>query len=597
MLSAILLCGGLLTPVTLPAQLLDGAEWFEREVGSGVVWRYYQFDNLFSSTQSISYMEVDLSDPSVSLDVNYREGVVGPSPAVYPRTTTSNFASETANSKVAINGTYFNTRTYDSDNPGDVWGGGTTYLKVEGTTVHTFDGANINSFGMGILFNDKNDLEITRKPGSGGWAGIDASWTNMMVCGPVLLEDGVVETYDSGNTHANARHPRSAVGITNDNRLILLAVDGRTSDAAGMSCTELAQVMLELGCDDAINLDGGGSTTLWANGEPYSGVVNYPSDNGTYDHNGQRSCANALIIVADDPTPEQWDARMTDLDYDLTVRTGQSYTVTAQYENIGTETWNTSNVSVVPSRAFGRNSSFVPDGSESTYFSMSPSSVAPGQTATFTLNLEPPTVASDTAYSENFALWHSTEGFFGPPDNELRINVTVRPELTGAPPPMIIQGGTTGPNNQWYSETAGTWSNSTVGFSAPGVDDPGTQRFTFASTTGRAAEFRPVFDVPGNYTVEVAFPSSSNSINSVRYIVDHAGGTSNFDLNQNSGGGLTNQWNLLGQFEFTTGTSRQSGAHAVTVTNLITGNRFYSGAARFEYVSAPADVTDWMCYD
>ncbi len=579
------------------AQLLSGANWFEREVGQGVVWRYYQFDNLFSSKQSISYMEVDLNDPGVDFTIRYREAAVGTSPpANAPRVATSTFAGEVASARAAINGTYFNTQVYDSGNPTNPWGGGTTYLKVGGSIVHTFDGVNVNNFGMGILYNSKSDLTFTRRPGSGGWNGIQSSWQNMMICGPVLLQNGVVETYAPTNDHANFRHPRSAIGLTLTNKLILLTADGRTSEAAGVSCTELANIMLDLGCDDAINMDGGGSTTLWASGEPYSGVVNYPSDNGLYDHLGQRSCANALVVTAGAPTPEPWDGRLNSLVYDSVTRTGEVYTVTASYTNIGTQTWTPSTVSVVPSRAFGRTSAFIPAGQETTFFSMNPASVATGQTATFTLTFAPPTVASDTFHTENFALWHPTEGFFGPADNELRFGVTVRPELVGAPPPFIVQGGATGPNNQWYAEPTGSWSNSTVAFSAPGVDNPGTQRYVGATSTGRSAKFSPVFDVAGIYEVAVAFPSSSNSV-TVRYDVAHLQGTSQFAIDQNSTGGLTNAWNVLGQFQFSTGSvTRATGVHSVTIGNPVTtGNRFYSGAARFEYM-APLPVStigDW----
>lgn len=600
LLCALLLVGGV---GSAPAQLLSGAVWFEREVGKGVVWRYYQFDSLFGAKQSVSYIVVDLADPAVDLTIRYREAAVGPSPpATAPRVATSTFAGEVPGAKAAINGTYFNTSSYDSLNPTVPWGGGTTYLKVGGSIVHTFDGTNVNNFGMGILYNTKSDLQITRRPlptGSSQWGPIQGSWQNMMICGPVLLENGVVETYAPTNDHANLRHPRSAVGMTLDNKLILLTVDGRTSDAAGMSCTELAQVIKELGADDAINLDGGGSTTLWAAGEPFSGVVNYPSDNGVYDHSGQRSCANALVFSSTAPTVEPWDGRLTALTYNSTTRTGQTYTVTATYTNIGTQTWTPANVLVVPSRAFGRTSAFVPAGQELTFFSMSPGSVATGQSATFTLTFTPPTVAGDTPYTENFALSHNTLGFFGPADNELRFNVTVRPPLTGAPPPMIVQGGVGAPNNQWYQETVGSWANSSVSFTPAGVANTGSQRFVGVASTLRAARFAPVFDAHGMYQVSVAFPSSSNSI-AVRYDVNHVGGTTQFNINQNPTAGLTNQWNVLGTFEFTTGVSGAFGTHSIVVTNptssAVANARFYSGAVLFDYVG-PAEVKDWTMFE
>jgi exopolysaccharide biosynthesis protein len=54
--------------------------------------------------------------------------------------------------------------------------------------------------------------------------------------------------------------------------------------------------MILLHCRDAVNLDGGGSTTMWINGKPFSGVVNMPCDNKTFDHSGERSVSDILII-------------------------------------------------------------------------------------------------------------------------------------------------------------------------------------------------------------------------------------------------------------------------------------------------------------
>lgn len=562
------------------------AVWFEREVGSGIIWRYYQFNSLFSSKQSISYLEVDLANPNINLKFPFRNSYVGPSPGVnhpdFPRAPTSTLAPSIPGAKAGINGTYFNTSTYDPTNPSTPWGGGTTFLRVDGTTIHTFDGSSVNRYQQALLFNNMSDVTIMRK--SGGWINRVGDWQNMMITGPVLINNGVIETYDAGNDHANARHPRTAVGkITAQNKLILLTVDGRTADAAGMSCTELSHVMAALGCDYAMNLDGGGSTTMWVAGEPFNGVVNYPSDNGAYDHLGERGAANAIAVVSTAATPAAWDGRFGSVTYNTLTRSGDPLTMTATVTNIGTQTWTTPTITLVPSRAFGRTSPFIPAGQETTFFSMSPASVAPGQTATFTINLVSPAVVSDTVYEENFAMWHSTNGYFGPPDNKIKMRVTVRPPLSGAPPTTIVQGTPTGPNNHWYVEpVGGGWANSTVGFTAPGVDNSGSQRYVGATVTGRYADFRPIFDAPGIYKVEAAHPASSNNIDSVQYKVNHLGGQNTITLNQFTG---ANTWKLLGNFQFGTGSSGGLGTHSVRVTNEVqTGNRFYSGAIRLDYV-------------
>jgi hypothetical protein len=87
------------------------------------------------------------------------------------------------------------------------------------------------------------------------------------------------------------RHPRTALGW-NDHYYFLVAVDGRQQHySVGMTLNELAQYMINLGCREAINLDGGGSSTLWL----LDGVVNSPSDEE------ERAVSNALFLVRKKP--------------------------------------------------------------------------------------------------------------------------------------------------------------------------------------------------------------------------------------------------------------------------------------------------------
>src|SRR5262245_1569941 len=98
---------------------------------------------------------------------------------------------------------------------------------------------------------------------------------DLLHAGPLLVRDGVV-VFEDGRDHegfsagagqfdsdiTDGRHPRAALGIA-DGHLLAVACDGRRSRVDdGLSMTELADVMLSLGCETAINLDGGGSTTL-----------------------------------------------------------------------------------------------------------------------------------------------------------------------------------------------------------------------------------------------------------------------------------------------------------------------------------------------
>ncbi|MBA3309674.1 MAG: phosphodiester glycosidase family protein [Nocardioidaceae bacterium] len=101
----------------------------------------------------------------------------------------------------------------------------------------------------------------------------------------VLLRDGELATGNDSDIH-----PRTAVGIDDDDdRLIFLTVDGRQVNSRGVSLVELGEMLRDLGAEDALNLDGGGSSTMLAReaGEEPA-VVNSPSDGG------QRSVPNGL---------------------------------------------------------------------------------------------------------------------------------------------------------------------------------------------------------------------------------------------------------------------------------------------------------------
>jgi hypothetical protein len=102
--------------------------------------------------------------------------------------------------------------------------------------------------------------------------------------GPALVQNGQVMNW-KGWIHVP--HPRTALGWNKD-RIFLVVVDGRQLDVSlGMTFDDLAEFMLKWGCENALNFDGGGSTTLWAFGT----VRNSPSEGQ------ERPAPNALVIV------------------------------------------------------------------------------------------------------------------------------------------------------------------------------------------------------------------------------------------------------------------------------------------------------------
>ncbi len=87
------------------------------------------------------------------------------------------------------------------------------------------------------------------------------------------------------------RYPRAAIGV-GDGRILAVACDGRSSDDAGVTLAELAQVMLELGARSAMNLDGGGSTSLVCRGR----LVNRPREAHGIEIAGGRHVVTALTF-------------------------------------------------------------------------------------------------------------------------------------------------------------------------------------------------------------------------------------------------------------------------------------------------------------
>lgn len=92
--------------------------------------------------------------------------------------------------------------------------------------------------------------------------------------GPVLLQNGEIKITNNeeikfAGKAIDDKHPRTAMGYTQDGKLIMLVVQGRSPNKAeGATLTQEARMLKQLGCIEALNLDGGGSSTLLVNGKP-----------------------------------------------------------------------------------------------------------------------------------------------------------------------------------------------------------------------------------------------------------------------------------------------------------------------------------------
>lgn len=186
--------------------------------------------------------------------------------------TTSSFGS-LVQARAAINGDFFSFSSYATS--GLAVGDGAKWADTSDSGSSGFV-----AFGVERLLLSPPSAVVNPPP----------AWMREVVSGrPELVKSGVAMASDP-STFCTTRHPRTAIGLSRDERkLILAVVDGRTSLSVGMRCTELAALMKDLGAHHALNLDGGGSTTMWIAG---SGVVNAPSDGS------QRVVANHLAVRA-----------------------------------------------------------------------------------------------------------------------------------------------------------------------------------------------------------------------------------------------------------------------------------------------------------
>ena len=134
--------------------------------------------------------------------------------------------------------------------------------------------------------------------------------------GTTLIKDGEIVVTATDNYYAD-RAPRTAVGITKTGKVVFMVLDGRQEPfSCGGSMIEIAQIMREAGCVQAINLDGGGSSTFVARqeGDDELSVMNSPSDGSA------RSVSTSLLMVSTAPNSKAFDHAKLESDYNyLTV--------------------------------------------------------------------------------------------------------------------------------------------------------------------------------------------------------------------------------------------------------------------------------------
>lgn len=253
--------------------------WLSERVDGLVLRRcLFEQESLFASNQHILVWELSDTD-AFALKFAYRP----------ERTKTSDMAKE-QHAVAAVNGSFF-----DMDRHFPV-----LFLRIDGVDVgHTNqEEAKLQSenYRFGTLTMAHDSVFILKNDTVSQWEE-GLPYPDMMTARPLLIFEGETLPLQEDLGFVGNRHNRTAVGIRDDGTVLLIVVDGRTKQAAGMSLSELQQVMRWLGCRNALNLDGGGSATFYAELRGNHGVLNCPTDNGRFDHEGERTVSNAVLVV------------------------------------------------------------------------------------------------------------------------------------------------------------------------------------------------------------------------------------------------------------------------------------------------------------
>ena len=255
--------------------LIIKADWKVTTTPEGLIHKQAQIKGLFNSVQSINLIEIPRS-AKMKVGIAGDEGMKR----------TSQQATEKG-ALAAINGTYYNMVT----------GNSVCFYKINDQVLDTTTNGEFKSRVNGAIREVKGNIEII------GWnKEIEANYKKnkgtVLASGPIMVDNGRISDWSKcDKKFIETRHPRSAIFTKKNGTIVFLTVDGRSEgNAAGMSIPELAYLAKILGAEDAINLDGGGSTTLWLKGAPENGVLNYPSDNKRFDHKGERSVSNIFYV-------------------------------------------------------------------------------------------------------------------------------------------------------------------------------------------------------------------------------------------------------------------------------------------------------------
>ncbi len=284
---------------------VSGNGWEVKTVADGIT--YYQFsglDPVSGAAQQVFAIDLDLSNPRYVLrfshsdsgettsDVFLRNRAVAAMNACYENSSIVIKVDGALKTCMPYN-TVFKTPVPNWKSEGAVYTDGGRDVRI------SFDGKGLDIAGQREFYSTCTEANIF----SSAPMLIDDfdPVGERFVDSTVTREEIRQLEYEDPIRHQGVRHPRSAVAKTADNHLILIVVDGRRPGVSeGMNARELTRFLVtHFQPRYALNMDGGGSSTLCVRGEgdAQTHVVNYPTDNKRYDHAGERKVYSHFYIA------------------------------------------------------------------------------------------------------------------------------------------------------------------------------------------------------------------------------------------------------------------------------------------------------------
>lgn len=240
--------------------------WTTNTVKPGVTYKSGKFSLFGTTMRSIYVLDVSLNANN-SLGIGFST----------TNAATTNMCND-YNAVAGVNAGYFPFPGASDKDP---------YIRINGATVQ--DGhLNVSPiFTNAALIINNNVATIMKFTAAGNNLNLDAAALpvataqNVIVCGPILITADELEAQNMSSTHNTSSAARTGIGVTADGKRVFMVVIDTGAGVTGVTTPQLAKILQALGAVDAMNLDGGGSSTMFVKDLNATGLANAPSG-GTY---------------------------------------------------------------------------------------------------------------------------------------------------------------------------------------------------------------------------------------------------------------------------------------------------------------------------